>query len=307
MKREVFIALVCKRLDELGTPKAEIEKQRVHIKKYLESLGIGDVSGDLDGEDPVAFAEEIFEIIKVHGLENKEDTEPMGEEKNEEENFEDGGNEDEDEDEDVKVFYAPSDAKDDDSDSFEDLGDELEAENAYEDFAPEDGTREFNISDMDSEASFDEDETEDEDEYYQAKPTGNPVFFWILTVILSPLWVPVAALLGVLVIALYILLSVFIVLYVPLLILMILGGSVGIIAELIYSIVKFVTGEIHIGLFELGLGFALAAAVISLSVLIYRFGTKYAPNIWSGYFENVSRLLKKLRKVVRKLREVCSI
>ena len=270
----MFIALVCKRFDELGAPKAEIEKQRVYIKKYLDSLGIGEVSAELDGEDPVAFADEIFKIIKARGLKNKEEAEPV-------------------------PIDPPA--------EIETLGQELEEESSYGDLVPEDGTREFSISDVSSETSLEEQEAFEKEEYYQTALTGNPVFFWILTVILSPLWLTVAALFGIGVVVLYILLSVFVILYVPFLILLILGGSAGIIAELIYSIVKFVAGEIHIGLFELGLGFALAAAVISLSVLIYRFGTKYAPKIRRGYFGGVSRLFKRIKKVVRRLREVCSI
>ena len=149
-----------------------------------------------------------------------------------------------------------------------------------------------------------------DDDYYDEddiKPIGNPVFFWILTFILSPLWIPLAAAAAVIIVALYIMLSLFIVLYIPLLIVLILGGSVAVLAELVYSIVKFVTGQIHIGLFELGLGFLIAALTLCLSVLIYRFGTKYAPKIWKKYWQSASKLFKKLKRLIRKLKGVCSI
>ena len=291
MKKIRFIDLVLSHLAQLGATEAELEKQRKHIDLYLTNLGIGDAAEELDYESPSDFAEDIFKIIKAHRATETEDILPLDEPE-------------EIEEDDVKIFSADEDAED-----YSELGSELESE--FEDYYDEEpteeeyATREFCIIDADDDYyAVGEEEEQEEEEYI---PSGNPVFFWIITAVLAPLWIPLIALSFALCAALFVLLSVFIVMYIPLLIAVILGGSCAILAEIIFSIIKFIGGAAHIGLFELGLAFVIGAIMVSLSVLIYRFGTKYALKVWRNYWSSVSNILKKLRRLIRKFKGVCSI
>ncbi len=199
---------------------------------------------------------------------------------------------------------------------YDELGDSLEAElsDYYdgEETIEEGATREFSVVDIAGDELEDFDCSEsDEDDYYAeddySRPEGNPVFFWILTVILSPLWISLGALAFLLIGVGYVLLPIFLVIYIPLLIALILGGSVSALAELVYSIIKFVTGEVQIGLLELGLGFIIVALTLCLSVLIYRFGTKYASGAIKNYWKTVRKMIRKLKKGIRKIKGACSI
>ena len=297
MKKIQFVELVLSHLARLGATEAELEKQKIQINSYLTNLGIGEEARELDYESPSDFAEECFKIIKAHRTPETDDIptleEPYVEEKD-----------------DVKVF-----GEEKNDDDLSELGEELEIE--QQDYLGEEeyATREFTISDAEddyyAEGDAEDDyyaegdaEEQEEEEYI---PSGNPVFFWIIAVVLSPLWVP----LGILALAfsaiLFALLSIFIVAYIPLLIAVILGGSCAIIAEIIFSIVKFIGGQIHIGIFELGLAFFIGAIMVSISVLIYRFGTKYATKVWRNYWSCVSDIYKKLKRLIRKFKGVCSI
>ena len=290
MKKERFLDLVCESLDRLGATEEEIVKQRIHINAYLEDLGIEEESEELDYENPHEFAETIFRVIEA-----KRPRASVSEE----------------DEEDVRVYEEDKSSLENDISEPDETADEDEvltdSEEFYDDEPEEGATREFSISEL----PIDEETKEEEEDYYEEDelptPTGNPIFFWMITVILAPLWIPLAATAGVLTILGYVLLAAFVVLYVPILVALILGGSVSILAELVYSIVKFVTGEAHIGLFEIGLGFIISALTISLSVLIYRYGTKYSKRHFRNYWRGVRRLIKRIKKAVWKLREVCSI
>ena len=194
------------------------------------------------------------------------------------------------------------------SDSFSEEADDYYNE---EDIPPQEATREYDLQDLISEDienalyADEDDDYFDDDDY--VKPLGNPVFFWILTAILSPLWIALGASTFVMIPVCYALLLLFMVIYIPLLIILILGGSVAALAETVYSIIKFVKGEIPVGLFELGLGIFAVALVMCLSVLVYRSGTRFVPRAIKHYWKSVKKFLRKIKKLVRRIREVCSI
>ena len=332
MKRSDFLIMVSDELIALGVDKNEIDKCIALMERYLASAGVGEESHLLDSEDPKIFAREIYESIKVKIkkaepqsaideseelpapeeiiLEDAEAPEDMQEEDPTEAAADELPTEeyyDEEDDDDMKI--APSGEPEDE------LGESLE-ELFYPDEEEEEGaTREFNVSDLaaegeDYEDIYEEDEYTGEAEYYEeelVKPAGNLIFFWILSVILAPVWVPLLAAAFIGVGVLYVLLVLFRFLYVPMLVALILGGSVTTVAELVYSIVKLVTGEKYIGLFELGLGFTVAALTVGFSVIIYRMGTKYAPGAVKSYWRNAKHWLWLLKKGTLKLMEVCSI
>ena len=262
-----------------------------------EDKPIGTKEGDVPfvGDEGVKLfnADELAETEGMPGLEVKTDT-PEAEDAEPEC----------DEEASVKTFYEQA-----DTGFFDALGDSLAAEkqDIYDAEVPiieEGATREFSLSELAEALPEEEDYFDSED---HSKPAGNPVFFFIIAVILSPLWIALGAVSLALIGALYVFLLIFIVTYIPLLIALILGGAVASLAELIYSIIKFVTGNTAIGLLELGLGFLTCAVTLSLSVIIYRFGTKYAPGSIKNYWRNVKKLFKKCKRILRKLREVCSI
>ncbi len=313
MKKEHFLDLVSNELRSLGVSEGEIAKQRRSISAYLTKMGIGEESKELDYEDPKLFADDIFEVLSSKAQSEEASGGSVPEELSRIENP--GSETDEDmsveaeEDDDISIYephgFAVS----------EDRADEAFSEDEYsdEDYIEEAGsTREFEIEepvgeDEIAEAADDGDDDGYYDEEDYAKPVGNPVFFILLAIILSPVWIPIAALLFTMIPICFIALIAFIVLYIPLLIVLILGGSVAGIAEAIYAIVKIVQGQASVGLFELGLGFFIISAVIALSVVIYRAGVKYTPRAIKGYGTAVKKLMKKIRKLIRRLREVCSI
>lgn len=292
MKKIRFIELVLSHLAHLGATEAELEKQKIQINSYLTKLGIGEEAEELDYESPSDFACEIFRVIMAHRTPEIDEIPPLEEAYAEEED-------------DVKVF-----GEEKNNDELSELGEELESEREdyFDEEEPEEeyATREFSISEAEDDyyAVGDAEETEEEEEYI---PLGNPVFFWIITVVLSPLWIPLGICALTLSAVLFVLLSVFIVIYIPLLIAIILGGSCAILAEIIFSIVKFIGGQIHIGLFELGLAFVIGSIMVSISVLIYRFGTKYGAKVWRNYWSCVANIWRRLKRLIRKFKGVCSI
>ncbi len=56
MKKVDFLDLVCAELVRVGVEDAEIRIQRQNIDRYLTSMGVGEDSPALDGENPAAFA-----------------------------------------------------------------------------------------------------------------------------------------------------------------------------------------------------------------------------------------------------------
>ncbi len=205
------------------------------------------------------------------------------------------------------TFDSPAASSDDAYDEF-DSYDEYYGEEAEEEVG---ATIEFDaLEALDGLDGGEYDSDEDEEDYYDgdfSRPAGNPVFFWILAVILSPVLIAVSAVIFALIPVCFVGLLLFLVLYIPLLILLILGGSVASIAELIYSIIKLTGGEMSVGLFELGLGFLLFAFVLASSVLVYRLGTKYVPAALKKYPKTVKKCFRRLKRLVYKAMEVCSI
>lgn len=291
MKKIRFIDLVLSHLARLGATETELEKQRIQINSYLTKLGIDEESEELDYESPSDFAEEIFKIIKAHRTPEIEEIPPLDDPEAEEED-------------EVKVFSFEENTED-----FSELGEELESEREdyYDEKEPREeyATREFTISEAEDDYyAVDDAEEQEEEEYI---PSGNPLFFWIIVAVLCPLWIPLGILTLALSAVVFVFLSVFIVAYIPLLIAIILCGSCAILAEIIFSIVKFIGDAVHIGIFELGLAFIIGAIMVSLSVLIYRFGTKYAVKVWRNYWSFVSEAFLKLKRLIRKFKGVCSI
>lgn len=315
MRKERFLDLVCEHLAVLGAKKDDILSHRIHIDQYLTGLGIGEDASELDDESPEAFASQIYELIKAKPT-SKEDT------------YAQEPNEIDSEDIDTAEFpeetmievAAPAvisvseqiKAEEEyiKEEFLNELGDSLAQEVSPEDYYDEaevDATREFNVSDL----PLDEYSDADEDDYYEedyfARPLGNTVFFWILAVILSPIWIALGILALAAIALSFVFLVLFVALYIPILIVLIIGGSIAALAEIIYSIIKLSTGAVAIGLFEIGICLMIVALVISLSVLTYRMGTKIAPHALKRFGKFLRRLRLMLKKGVRKLMEVCSI
>lgn len=314
MRKEKFLDLVCEHLASLGAQKNDILSHRVHIDKYLLNLGIGDDSPELDDESPEAFAAEIYELIKAKPA-SKEDAYAQEPKEIEEEDIDTAELPEETTIEtSVPAAISVSEqikAEEEyiNEEFLNELGDSLTQEVATEDYYDEaevDATREFNVIDLPI-----EEYSENEDDYYEedyfARPIGNTVFFWILAVILSPVWIALGIVSAATVAISFVFLVLFVALYIPILIALIIGGSITALAELIYSIIKLSTGATAIGLFEMGICFIVVALVISLSVLTYRMGTKIAPNALRKFGKFLKKLKIMLKKGIRRLMEVCSI
>ena len=341
MKKIEFLRLVCIELAQMGVGEDEIKIQCGNIHKYLTSMGIGEESPALDGEDPAAFAKLIYgNIAKKHAVHTAPVPEPAVNEgpasvEKPAHEFSDEMPEIEtieapdvpeasEEPEDIKIFEGSHAAAYDEQTQSEPAPPVYEqpAEEDYSPFedddvqAPENvnGTIEFDVSSIRQkpqppktvplEEEEDYFERSDEDDY---RPTGNPALFWVLVALTSFLWIPLAALFFVGIGLGVVLMIVFEVLYIPALVAIIIGGSALTFAELIYGIVKFADKNPAVAFFELGLGVIVAALTVGLPAGMYYLGVSAFSKWIKNYGRNVKKLMKKLRRLYRKVKGACSI
>lgn len=400
MKKETFLDLVCGRFYELDLSESDIEKQRRYINKYLSDMGIEEESEELDEEDPIGFADDIYELMRSRGLitvRGRDEDEhvpevaeaPQQPEMPEEpfsepptppeqpveqvaEPYEEplseptpvyepetnasGQAENDvsfydgdftrtnislelptvdvdasvtDENTATAAFTIPS----DDADELPYTDEELER------FYEEEGLSDENLGEFASEVSGSPNEDgdtikfdisavelerirkasakaqargndDDEDDYYVEtfpETVGNPVLFYLLAVILSPIWLSLFAVLLAVVGVVYVVLALFKLLYIPMIVAVLVCGSVASVAELFHGVFRVVGGSVYIGLFEAGLGLILAAVTILLVVLIYKAGTGAAPILFKKFGKFIKKRRKKLKTAIMKLKGACCI
>ncbi len=216
-------------------------------------------------------------------------------------------------DEELEEFYESEGLSD------EDLGgspDEIVATAEKE--ADEDATREFGVSDIELEeikrkacepVKRNEDDEDEFDYYEEALPEieGNPVLFHVLTVLLSPVWIALSAVAVALVAVCYTLIFIFKVLYMPLIVVSILGGSAVTLAEAFYGITRIAAKNTYVGLLEIGIGLIAASIAVLLVVLIYKLGVDVSPKAFKKFGKFLRRSRKKLKIGIMKLKGACCI
>ena len=216
-------------------------------------------------------------------------------------------------DEELEEFYESEGLSD------EDLGgspDEIVATAEKE--AEEDATREFGVSDIELEeikrkarepVKRNEDDEDEFDYYEEALPEieGNPVLFHVLTVLLSPVWIALSAVAVALVAVCYTLIFIFKVLYMPLIVVSILGGSAVTLAEAFYGITRIAAKNTYVGLLEIGIGLIAASIAVLLVVLIYKLGVDVSPKAFKKFGKFLRRSRKKLKIGIMKLKGACCI
>lgn len=216
-------------------------------------------------------------------------------------------------DEELEEFYESEGLSD------EDLGgspDGIVAEAKKE--ADEDATREFGVSDIELEeikrkarepVKRNEDEEDEFDYYEEALPEieGNPVLFHVLAVLLSPVWIALSAVALALVAVCYTLIFIFKVLYMPLIVTSILGGSAVTLAEAFYGITRIAAKNTYVGLLEIGIGLIAASIAVLLVVLIYKLGVDVSPKAFKKFGKFLRRSRKKLKIGIMKLKGACCI
>ncbi len=181
--------------------------------------------------------------------------------------------------------------------------------------APENvnGTIEFDVASIKKKIPPQAAPLEEEEDYFEKsdeedyKPSGNPTLFWVLVCLTSFLWIPLGILLFVGIGLGVVLMLLFEALYIPAIVGIIIGGFAVSFAELIYSIIKFAGKNPAVALFELGLGFLVAALSVGLPAGMYYLGVGVFPKWIKNYGVNVKKLLKKLRRLYRRLKGACSI
>ena len=337
MKKIEFLRLVCIELARMGVGEDEIKIQCSNIHKYLTSMGIGEESPALDGENPAAFAKLIYGNITKKQSTQSTKVEPVTEvpvpeeqphefsdEMPEIETIDTPSPEATDEADDVKIFEDSHSAPavdlppESDTHALEEVSEEV-----YNPFEEEDqvqppenvnGTIEFDVASIKKRQKPSPAEPLKEEEDYFEKsdeedymPTGNPALFWVLVALTSFLWIPLAVLFFVCIGLGIALMVIFEAIYIPALVVVIIGGSAVSFAELIYSVIKFAGKNPAVALFELGLGFIVAALTVGLPAGIYYLGVSAFPKWIKNYGKNVKKLMKKLRRLYRKLKGVCSI
>ena len=325
MKKIEFLRLVCIELARMGVGEDEIKIQCSNIHKYLTSMGIGEESPALDSENPAAFAKLIYGNIAKKQSTQSTKVEPVTEvpvpeeqarefsdEMPEIETIDTPSPEATDEADDVKIFEGSHSAPavdlppESDTHALEEASEEV-----YNPFEEEDqvqppenvnGTIEFDVASIKKRQKPSPAEPLKEEEDYFEKsdeedymPTGNPALFWVLVTRTSFLWIPLAVLFSVCIGLGVALMVIFEAIYIPALVVVIIGGSAVSFAELIYSIIKFAGKNPAVALFELGLGFIVAALTVGLPAGMYHLGVSAFPK-WI-----------KLRRLYRKLKGVCSI
>lgn len=338
MKKIEFLRLVCIELARMGVGEDEIKIQCSNIHKYLTSMGIGEESPALDSENPAAFAKLIYgNIAKKQSIQTTK-AEPVAEEPVPQEQpheFSDEMPEIEtidipapevtDEADDVKIFESSHSAPAIDNlppesdtpvpeEAFEEVYNPFEEEDQVQPPENVNGTIEFDVASIKKRQNTPQAEPLKEEEDYFEKsdeedymPTGNPALFWVLVALTSFLWAPLAVLFFVGIGLGVALMAIFEVIYIPALVVVIIGGSAVSFAELIYSIIKFAGKNPAVALFELGLGFIVAALTVGLPAGMYYLGVSAFPKWIKNYGKNVKKLMKKLRRIYRKLKGVCSI
>ena len=339
MKKIEFLRLVCIELARMGVGEDEIKIQCSNIHKYLTSMGIGEESPVLDSENPAAFAKLIYgniakkqnakatkaDLAAEAPVQPEEQSCEFSDEMPEIETIDAPDLEAKDETNDIKIF--------DDSHSapvIDDLPPESDthalkeaSEEVYNPFEEEDqiqppenvnGTIEFDVVSVKKRQNTSQAEPLKEEEDYFEKsdeedymPTGNPALFWVLAALTSFLWIPLAALFFVGIGLGVALMFIFEIIYIPALVVVIIGGAAVSFAELIYSVIKFADPNPAVALFELGLGFIVAALTVGLPAGMYYLGVSAFPKWIKNYGKNVKKLMKKLRCLYRKLKGVCSI
>ena len=216
-------------------------------------------------------------------------------------------------DEELEEFYESEGLSD------EDLGgspDEIVAEAEKE--VDEDATREFGVSDIELEeikrkarepVKRNEDEEDEFDYYEEALPEieGNPVLFHVLVVLLSPVWIALSAVVLALVVVCYALIFIFKVLYMPLIVASVLGGSAVTLAEAFYGITRIAAKNTYVGLLEIGIGIIAASIAVFLVVLIYKLGVDVSPKAFKKFGKFLRRSRKKLKIGIMKLKGACCI
>lgn len=216
-------------------------------------------------------------------------------------------------DEELEEFYESEGLSD------EDLGgspDEIVATAEKE--AEEDATREFGVSDIELEeikrkarepVKRNEDDEDEFDYYEEALPEieGNPVLFHVLAVLLSPVWIALSAVALALVAVCYTLIFIFKVLYMPLIVTSILGGSAVTLAEAFYGITRIAAKNTYVGLLEIGIGLIAASIAVLLVVLIYKLGVDVSPKAFKKFGKFLRRSRKKLKIGIMKLKGACCI
>ena len=337
MKKIEFLRLVCIELARMGVGEDEIKIQCSNIHKYLTSIGIGEESPALDGENPAAFAKLIYGNIAKKQSTQSTKVEPVTEvpvpeeqphefsdEMPEIETIDTPSPEAADEADDVKIFEGSHSAPAVDLPPESDTHELEEAsEEVYNPFEEEDqvqppenvnGTIEFDVASIKKRQKPSPAEPLKEEEDYFEKsdeedymPTGNPALFWVLVALTSFLWIPLAVLFFVCIGLGVALMVIFEAIYIPALVVVIIGGSAVSFAELIYSVIKFAGKNPAVALFELGLGFIVAALTVGLPAGMYYLGVSAFPKWIKDYGKNVKKLMKKLRRLYRKLKGVCSI
>jgi hypothetical protein len=108
-------------------------------------------------------------------------------------------------------------------------------------------------------------------------PQKNKALFWVLLCIAIPIIVMLAATVVMLYVAFWVILALLMIFSIAALIAIVAVGALVSLVGIVYGVVQIVTGEVPVGLFEIGLGVIIGAAVMMVSILVYNFAVRLIP------------------------------
>lgn len=130
--------------------------------------------------------------------------------------------------------------------------------------------------------------------------------FVVLTIILAPL----AAVLGVVVFAFFLLLWATLAVLITLILVGLVGlaaaGTAISLAGLIFGVIESISGHTAAGMFEIGLALIIAAIIIFCGIWLYNFAIRFLPFIIKKLGNLLVSIFKLFKKAFRKFKELCS-
>jgi len=109
------------------------------------------------------------------------------------------------------------------------------------------------------------------------KKTGNEWLYVALLVITIPIVIALVLIAMVLYLGFWIVLALAMIACIAVLIVFVTVGAIVSLVGIVYGVVQLITGQIPVGLFEVGLGVIVGSAVMFVGILVYNFAVRFIP------------------------------
>lgn len=319
MKKDDFLKLLQARLIERGLTPAAAEKETAHVRTYLAESSMDDVdisidemadgiltmledSSDSDHEDidisPVPMvSEENDESVSdelsaaIAAIDSPTDAQP------------EAGAEDGEESEQIaipivlesepEITEEPAEINPVIEETHEEVQEPilLDPQPEKEEPKTEEPKHEVEVKNESLELSVSDEENEDIEKYIpynqkvrmrkieNSKKGGNEWLYVLLLVITIPIAVALILAAAVLYLGFWVVLALAMIACIAVLVVFVTVFAIIAIVGIVYGVVALITGNTPVGLFEIGLGVMVGAAVMFIGILVYNFAVRFIPFI----------------------------